>query len=74
MHSRIEKSGFIFHAGEYVGYCDGVWKIKRRNDGMWHATKTDGTDSFLARTLDSVGEGLDERANLAVGRALFRGN
>jgi hypothetical protein len=45
MHSRIEKSGF--HAGEYVGYCDGVWQIKRRNDGMWHATKTDGTDSFL---------------------------
>lgn len=26
MHDRIEKSGF--HAGEYVGYMDGPWRIR----------------------------------------------
>jgi hypothetical protein len=70
MHNRIEKSAF--RPGEYAGYCDGVWRIRRRNDGMWHATKVDGIDSFFARTLDSIGKGLDERANIAVGKALFR--
>jgi hypothetical protein len=71
MHSRIEKSGF--HAGEYVGYCDGPWRITKTGDGMWRAAKTDGADSFKARTLDGIGKGLDERANVATGKMLFRG-
>lgn len=70
MHHRIEKSGF--HAGEYVGYCDGVWKIKK-SSGLWEARKADGSDYFRASTLDSVGKGLDERANVAVSHILFRG-
>jgi hypothetical protein len=68
MHSRIEKSAF--NAGEYVGYCDGVWRIAKIN-GLWRAAKRDGSDSFKARTLDGIGKGLDERANIAVGKALF---
>jgi hypothetical protein len=69
MHSRIEKSGF--RPGEYVGYCDGAWRITKTGDGMWRAVKNNGADSFKARTLDSIGKGLDERANIAVGKALF---
>lgn len=68
MHNRIEKSGF--RAGEYVGYCDGVWHIKK-SGGLWEARKADGRDFFRASTLDSIGKGLDERANIAVGKALF---
>lgn len=70
MHQRIEKSGF--RPGEYVGYCDGAWRITKTADG-WRAVKNDGKDSFRGRTLDSIGAGLDQRANLAVGRNLFRG-
>jgi hypothetical protein len=40
---------------------------------MWRAAKTDGADSFKARTLDGIGKGLDERANVATGKMLFRG-
>jgi hypothetical protein len=69
MHQRIEKSGF--RPGEYVGYCDGAWKI-RRSGQLWQASKIDGKDYFRARTLDAIGNGLDQRANLATGRALFR--
>lgn len=72
MHNRIEKSGF--RAGEYVGYCDGVWRIMKTGDGMWRAVKRDGDphrDVFKARTLDAIGNGLDQRANIAVGKALF---
>lgn len=72
MHSRIEKSGF--RPGEYVGYCDGVWRIRRRSDGIWRATKNDSSDAFGARTLNDIGKGLDERANVAVGKMLFREN
>jgi len=67
MHQRIEKSGF--RRGEFVGYCDGVYHITKTGDGMWRATK--GSDSFKARTLDGIGAGLDERANIATGKALF---
>lgn len=69
MHQRIEKSGF--RAGEYVGYCDGAWRIFKGPDNLWRAVKNDGRDSFKARTLDSIGTGLDQRANIATGKALF---
>ncbi len=68
MHQRIEKSGF--RAGEYVGYMDGVWRIKKIGD-LWEATKQDGTDRFKARTLDKIGEGLDQRATRATAKHLF---
>ncbi len=70
MHNRIEKSGF--HAGEYVGYCDGPWRITKIGD-LWNARKRDGTDSFRASTLDGIGRGLDQRANLATARIALRG-
>lgn len=69
MHQRIEKSGF--RAGEYVGYCDGAWRITKSGD-LWAARKNDGSDYFRARTLDGIGKGLDERANIATGKALFQ--
>jgi hypothetical protein len=72
MHNRIEKSGF--RPGEYVGYCDGVWHIKKEKSGgrlLWTARKVDSTDYFRASTLESIGNGLDERANIATGKALF---
>jgi hypothetical protein len=70
MHDRIEKSGF--RAGEYVGYCDGAWRIAKRADGIWRAVKNDGTDTVSASTLDGIGKALDQRANLATAKALFR--
>lgn len=70
MHERIEKSGF--RPGEYVGYCDGAWRIKKSGD-LWEARKQTGKpDFFRARTLDGIGKGLDARANIAVGRILFQ--
>jgi len=69
MHHRIEKSSF--RPGEYVGYCDGPWRITRCAVG-WKATRQDATDSFSSSTLEGIGHGLDQRGNLAVGRALFR--
>lgn len=68
MHHRIEKSGF--YPGQYVGYCDGAWRIKKVSD-LWEARRLDGRDFFRARTLDGIGNGLDERANVAVGKVLF---
>lgn len=69
MHHRIEKSGF--HPGQYVGYCDGPWRIVKCVGG-WRATRQDGRDYFAASTLEGIGRGLDQRANVAMGRALFR--
>lgn len=69
MHHRIEKSGF--RAGEYVGYCDGAWRIAKTGSGLWEARKNDGKDYFRASTLDGIGNGLDQRANIATGKALF---
>jgi hypothetical protein len=60
MHNRIEKSGF--HAGEYVGYMDGPWQIKKEAGGLWSARKKDGTDYFRASSLENIGNGLDQRA------------
>lgn len=70
MHSRIERSGF--HAGEYVGYCDGPWRIYKQ-DGLWNARKQDGSDFFRASTLEKIGSGLDQRATRATARNLFGG-
>lgn len=69
MHHRIEKSGF--HAGEYVGYCDGPWRIRKRADGVWRADKSDGRDSVSARTLDGIGDALEQRATRYSARAMF---
>lgn len=40
---NIDKSGF--HRGEYVGYADGVWIIRKTNSsyGNWVARKRDDT-------------------------------
>lgn len=69
MHERIEKSGF--RAGEYVGYCDGAWRIRQVSNGLWEAKKTDNKDLFRASTLDGIGKGLDQRATRATARILF---
>lgn len=42
MHARIEKSGF--RPGEYVGYCDGAWKIRKAGN-LWRPT-----DKFIPLT------------------------
>jgi hypothetical protein len=70
MHHRIEKS--VFRVGEYVGYCDGVWRIKKETNGLWSVRKNHENDFFRASTLDGIGEGLDQRANIAASRAMFR--
>lgn len=36
---NIEKSGF--RKGEYVGYCDGAWRIVRVS-GIWRAIHVNG--------------------------------
>lgn len=49
---RIEKSGF--RKGEYVGYANGVWLIRKRADGSWVARKRDDPSQGItisARTL-----------------------
>jgi len=71
MHERIEKSGF--RAGEYVGYMDGAWRIKKVAPNLWQATKQDGKDLFRASTLDAIGNGLDQRASRATLNAMFGG-
>lgn len=68
MHNRIEKSGF--HAGEYVGYMDGAWRVKKVGN-LWEARKADGSDYFRASSLEKIGTGLDQRATRATGKALF---
>lgn len=36
-YSNIERS--CWHAGQYVGYADGPWRITRRLNGIWLATR-----------------------------------
>lgn len=36
-YSNIERS--CWHAGQYVGYADGPWRITRRLNGVWLATR-----------------------------------
>jgi hypothetical protein len=71
MHTRIEKSGF--RSGEYVGYCDGAWRIRKVAPNLWQATKQNGADTFRASSLDAIGNGLDQRANLVNARLMFGG-
>jgi hypothetical protein len=70
MHHRIEISAF--RPGEYVGYCDGAWRISKAGN-LWQASKIDSKAYFRASTLQGIGEGLDQRANIAVGKMLFAG-
>jgi len=42
-YSNIDKSGF--HPGQYVGYCNGAWKVRKMDTGKWIATK-DGRFRF----------------------------
>ena len=49
---NIDKSAF--HKGEYVGYANGVWKIRRCESG-WTAVKRDAPYvSMTAATLESL--------------------
>jgi hypothetical protein len=59
---RIDKSAF--RRGEYVGYADGVWRIKRREGGGWIAMcQRDPSERFLfARTLASMNAKLADYA------------
>lgn len=59
MHNRIEKSGF--RAGEYAGYCDGPWRI-RRVSGLWEARKNDGADYFRASTFEKIGTAQSQKS------------
>lgn len=34
---NIEKSAFA--RGEYIGYSDGVWRVRKRGAGGWEAEK-----------------------------------
>jgi hypothetical protein len=49
--SNIEKSGF--HKGEYVGYCDGIWRIRKVN-GLWLATYQADGRTKTETTLESL--------------------
>lgn len=69
MHNRIEKSAF--RSGEYVGYCDGAWSVRKVASGLWEARKQSGADYFRASSLENIGRGLDQRANLAANRGIF---
>lgn len=71
MHDRIEKSGF--RPGEYVGYMDGAWRIKKVAPNLWQATKQNTGETFRASTLDNIGNGLDNRASRATLNAMFGG-
>ena len=68
---NIEKSGF--RRGEYVGYADGVWIIKRYASGEW-AWRSQPQDSALylkhgvrfARTLEELSRKLDSVSDIAL--------
>ena len=50
---NIEKSGF--HKGQYVGYANGAWRI-RRDGKLWRVTPqtSNGGSGFARRTLAEV--------------------
>ena len=51
-----------FRHGEYVGYANGVWRIKRTNgDKTWTAYKDSA--AFTRRTLREISEALDATVN-----------
>lgn len=53
-YPNIEKSAF--RKGEYVGYCNGVWRIRPKARGhLWGATKRDSTEpTIFAETLGDL--------------------
>lgn len=59
--SNIEPSAF--RRGEYVGYADGAWKIRRNSAaGGWIAVKQAGGRFLHGDTLAQIGAKLDEYA------------
>jgi hypothetical protein len=50
---NIEKSGT--RPGQYVGYCDGAWRIWRdKTSGRWFAVKQAGSGFKTAATLKEI--------------------
>ncbi len=49
--TNIEKSGF--RPGEYVGYCQGAWRI-RGSYGCWVAIRQSDGATKTEKTLDSL--------------------
>lgn len=58
---NIDASGF--RRGEYVGYCEGAWAIRRRV-GIWRATSPDGRDFIERATLGGISDALEARARV----------
>lgn len=56
---NIAPSGF--RRGEYVGYADGTWKIKRADKGSiyWRATHSSGAN-FIAKSLGEISKKLEQ--------------
>jgi hypothetical protein len=43
------------HAGRYIGYCDGAWRIWRnKQGGVWHALRLAGKGFKSAATLKEL--------------------
>lgn len=62
---NIERSGF--HRGQYVGYANGPWHI-RRDGTIWRATRRTNTaplDILTARTLTELSGKLTDYASKA---------
>lgn len=49
--TNIEKSAF--RRGEYVGYCQGAWRIRRSSD-YWVAIRQSDGATKTEKTLDSL--------------------
>lgn len=64
---NVEKS--TFRKGEYVGYANGVWRIRKRAGGAWRGDK-DGASVYGA-TLADISSELDavDAANTAARRS-----
>lgn len=66
-YTRIEKSAT--HKGEYVGYCNGVWRIKKWGK-EWMATKQDALNkipSIYVDTLKQLQDKFDAMAKVTEG-------
>jgi len=58
MRSLINIDKSAFRRGEYVGYANGIWRVKRAGP-VWNASKRDAPFSFLsAPTLRELSEKL----------------
>lgn len=65
---NIDRSAF--RRGEYVGYADGVWKIRRTGSGGWYAANRDNPDAaqISGKTLAEISRRLQEIAESADAR------